>query len=73
MLIRSIGLAVLASAVLASGGCSLRSVSIGADDDHHYRHRPVHVTLVETHGGHGHGSHHGDHSKTKIKIKRHGF
>ena len=71
MLIRSIGLAVFVAAVLASGGCRLRSVSISAYDDHHYNHRPVHVTRVETHGVHRHGPHCGHHGHTKIKIRRH--
>ena len=73
MLKRSIGFAVLAVAVLASGGCTLRSVSVSAYDDHHYRHRPVHhpvhVTHVETHGRHRQVSHHG---QTTITVKRHG-
>ena len=77
---RSIGFAVLAVAVLASGGCTLRSVSISGYDDHHYRHRPVHrpvhVTYVETHGRHrqvSYNGHHGHHGQATITVRRHAY
>ena len=76
MLNRSIGFAVFVAAVLASGGCTLRSVSINTYDDHHYRHRPVHVTYVETHGHHrkaSYNGHYGRHGQTTITVKRHGY